>query len=82
VLINGGPITKSEILHNVRQKRPIIVIEGSGRLADEIARLWKEKPSAIPDPEITEILHGNIHVFPLTGSVIGLAALTKHLLDG
>ena len=82
VLINGGPITKSEILHNVRQKRPIIVIEGSGRLADEIARLWKEKPSTIHDPQLTEItLHGNIHVFPLTGTVIGLAQLTKRLLD-
>lgn len=83
VLINGGPITKCEILHNVRQKRPIIVIEGSGRLADEIARLWKEKPSTIPDSQLTEItLHGNIHVFPLTGPAKGLIQLTKRLLDG
>jgi hypothetical protein len=82
VLINGGPITKCEVLHNVRQKRPIIVIEGSGRLADEIARLWKEKPSSIPDPELAEItLHGNIHLFPLTDPSIGLIQLVKHLLD-
>src|SRR6266849_4081187 len=39
VLINGGAIAKSEILHNVRQRRPIIVIQGSGRLADEITRI-------------------------------------------
>jgi hypothetical protein len=83
VLINGGSITKSEVLHNVRQKRPIIVIEGSGRLADEIARLWKEKPFIIPDPELAEItLQGNIHTFPLAGPAIGLAQLTKRLLDG
>lgn len=82
VLINGGRITKSEILHNVRQKRPIIVIEGSGRLADEIARLWREKPSAIADPELAEItLYGNIHIFPLTGPAIGLIQLTKCLLN-
>ncbi len=82
VLINGGSSAKSEVVQNVRQRRPIIVIEGSGRLADEIARLWKEKPSAIPDPQLAEItLLGNIHIFPLTGPAIGLAQLTKHLLD-
>jgi hypothetical protein len=82
VLINGGSIAKSEVVLNVRQRRPIIVIEGSGRLADEIARLWKEKPSAIPDPQLAEItLLGNIHIFPLTGSAIGLVQLTKRLLD-
>jgi hypothetical protein len=82
VLINGGSITKTEMVHSVRQKRPIIVIEGSGRLADEIARLWKEKPSAIPDPQLAEITgQGNIHVFPLTGSAIGLLQLTRRLLE-
>ena len=83
VLINGGSIAKSEVLHNVSQKRPIIVMEGSGRLADEIARLWQEKPASIPDPQLSEIiLHGDIHVFPLTGSEKELEQLTKHLLDG
>jgi hypothetical protein len=83
VLMNGGSIAKSEVLHNVRQKRPIIVIEGSGRLADEIAKLWKEKPSVIPDAQLAEItLHESIHVFPLTGSVIELVQLTKRLLGG
>ena len=81
VLINGGSIAKSEVLHNVRQRRPIIVIEGSGRLADEIARLWQEKPSSFSDAQLSEIiLHGNIHLFPLTGSAMELAQLTKHLL--
>jgi len=82
VLINGGTITKSEVLHNVRQKRPIIVIEGSGRLADEIARLWKEKPSTIADPELAEVMrHGNIHVLPITAPAIQFVQLTKRLLD-
>ena len=82
VLINGGSIAKSEVLHNVRQRRPIIVIEGSGRLADEIARLWQEKPSSISDPQLSEIiLLGDIHLFPLTGSAMELAQLTQRLLD-
>lgn len=83
VLINGGSIAKNEVLHNVRQGRPIIVMEGSGRLADDIARLWREKPASIPDPQLAEIiLHGNIHVFPLNGSTMELVQLTKHLLNG
>ncbi len=83
ILINGGSIAKSEALHNVRQRRPIIVMEGSGRLADEIARLWQEKPSSIPDPQLAEIiLHGNIHVFPLAGSTMELVQLAKRLLNG
>src|SRR5947209_6648354 len=82
VLINGGSIAKSEVLHNVRQRRPIIVIEGSGRLADEIARLWQKKPTSISDPQLSEIiLLGDIHLFPLTGSAMELAQLTQRLLD-
>ena len=82
ILINGGSVAKSEVLHNVRQRRPIIVMEGSGRLADEIARLWQEKPSSIPDPQLAEIiLHGNIHVFPLAGSTMELVQLAKRLLN-
>ena len=81
VLVNGGSIAKSEVMNNVRQRRPIIVIEGSGRFADELARLWQEKPSFIPDPQLAEIvLQGNIYVFPITGSAIDLAQLTKRLL--
>jgi TRPM family ion channel len=81
VLINGGSITKNEVLHNVRQGRPIIVMEGSGRLADKIARLWQEKPSLIPDSQLSEIIQqGNIYVFPLTGSTKELVQLTEGLL--
>ncbi len=47
VLINGGANAKNEVLYNVRQRRPIIVIQGSGRLADEIARIRQEQPSSI-----------------------------------
>jgi TRPM family ion channel len=55
ILINGGAIAKNEVLYNVRQRRPIIVIEGSGRFADEIARILHEKSSFDSDPDLTEI---------------------------
>ena len=45
VLVSGGldGIAKGEALRSVRHGWPIIVVEGSGRLADEIVRLWKKK---------------------------------------
>ncbi len=83
VLINGGPIAEEEVLHNVRQGRPIIVIEGSGRLADDVARLWRGKPSSIPDAKMAEIItQGDLHLFPLTGSPTELVQLTLRLLGG
>lgn len=38
VLINGGSITLVDARENLRVHRPLIVIEGTGRLADEIAK--------------------------------------------
>jgi hypothetical protein len=82
ILINGGTITKNEVIYNVRQRRPIIIITGSGRLADEIARLRQEKPPSIPDPIVAEIvMHGNIHLFPLTSTAKELAQLMRQLLS-
>jgi SLOG in TRPM, prokaryote len=40
---NTQGIAKDEALASVRCGWPIIVIEGSGRLADEIAHLWRKK---------------------------------------
>lgn len=82
VLVNGGSIAKNEILYNVRQRRPIIVIEGSGRLADDVAKLWREKPSSIPDDAFAEItMRGDVHLFPITGSATELAQLILRLLN-
>lgn len=82
VLVNGGGIARNEVLYNVRQRRPIIVIEGSGRLADDIARLWREK-SAFPsdDAALAEIVKdGDLHLFPLTGTPEQLQQLLFDLL--
>ncbi|GAC1466087.1 MAG: hypothetical protein PVS3B3_17190 [Ktedonobacteraceae bacterium] len=59
----------------------MIVLQGSGRAADDIARLWQEKPSAIADARLAEIIqHGDIHLFPATGSATELVQLTQQLL--
>jgi hypothetical protein len=67
ILVNGGAIAKDELLQSVRQNWPVIVIEGSGRLADEVATL-KKQPSQIEDPMLAEIVEeGDLRIFPITG---------------
>jgi hypothetical protein len=69
VLVNGGAIAKDELLQSVRRNWPVIVIEGSGRLADEVAAL-KKQPSQIEDPVLAEIVEeGDLRIFPITGAL-------------
>ena len=69
ILVNGGAIAKDELLQSVRRNWPVIVIEGSGRLADDVAAL-KKQPSQIEDPAIAEIVEeGDLRIFPITGAL-------------
>jgi hypothetical protein len=69
ILVNGGAIAKDELLQSVRQNWPVIVIEGSGRLADDVAVL-KKQPSQIEDPLLAEIVEeGDLRIFPITGAL-------------
>ena len=87
ILVNGGSITKNEVLYNVRQRRPIVVVEGSGRLADKIAKAWRKRAGGAAqgtpptDAQLAEIIaHGDLHLFPLTGSLQQLEQLLDRLL--
>ena len=81
ILVNGGPIAKEEVLESVRHNWPIVVIEGTGRLADEIARLTRTKGAPIEDPVVAEIIaHGDIRLFPLKDPVDNLERLLSQLL--
>ncbi len=69
VLVNGGELSKQELLRAVRQGWPVVVVQGSGRLADEIATLVRKRPRSIADPVLAEIVaEGNLCLFPLDGS--------------
>lgn len=81
LLINGGGIAKREVLYCVRQRRPIVVLEGSGRVADEVANALRSKSSSLSDSAIAEIVaDGDLHLFPVTGSVVALEQLMERLL--
>ena len=84
VLVNGGEISRLEILQNVRLGIPIIVIEGSGRLADEIATLYRTYQDAkdsdshpfIEDPALAEIItEGKINLFSIESEATELKRL-------
>jgi len=70
ILINGGSVAKKQVLQVVQRGWPVIVIQGSGHLADEIAALWQSRPDFIPDPALAEIIsEGKLYFLPLSGSI-------------
>ena len=76
VLAGGGPISKDEALRSVRYNLPLIVVEGSGGLADEIAAAWKQRETLPDDPVMAEIIaDGEIHLHLLSNSVKGIERL-------
>jgi TRPM family ion channel len=82
VLANGGTIAKGEVLRSVRQGWPIIVVEGSGGLANEIAELYGNRRPFPDDPVLAEIVtDGNIHLIPLSGSIGEIERLIAHQFE-
>jgi hypothetical protein len=82
VLANGGTITKDEVLRSVRQGWPIIVVEGSGGLANKIAELYGNGHPFADDPVLTEIVtNGDIHLIPLSGSIGEIERLIAHQFE-
>jgi len=80
LLANGGSVARREMLYNVRQGREIIVIRGSGRLADIIAAVVTGEMEP-PDGEIATIVRdGRIILFNITDGPEALAALIRQRL--
>jgi hypothetical protein len=66
LLVNGNERSCLEALRAIRMNIPVVILDGSGGLADEISRLYREKPDFIADPRIAEIVEdGDLHIFPL-----------------
>jgi hypothetical protein len=73
ILINGGALAKEEVRQSVRQKWPVLVVEKTGRLADEVAKAWKKRGKGeIRDASLNEIVEdGNIQFFNLNDRADG-----------
>jgi TRPM family ion channel len=89
VVVNGGAITLDEVRRNLVQRRPILVVAGSGRAADAIvARVRGITP---PEPAARQFLdavddlgldaHRDlVHVVDLRAGAAGLAERLSQLL--
>lgn len=72
IVAGGSSTVVHELLQIIKQRWPILVIEGSGGLADQIASYASKtrQPSNLPaDSTLQEIVNeGNIVIFPKTNS--------------
>lgn len=83
LLAGGGEVSKNECLQAVRQRLSLMVLEGSGGAADEIAAAWKAKPSLPDDPLMAEIVDdGRIELYNLNNSVRGAERVLMRALGG
>ena len=54
LVVNGGAITLDDALASLRARRPVIVLAGSGRAADEIAGARTGQPAGDPAQEVAD----------------------------
>jgi hypothetical protein len=80
VLVNGGQLARHEILQSLRRGWVIVVIEGTGRLADEIAIAVREKTEP-PNEKIAAIVrYDRIAFFDIGEGPEALATLIRQKL--
>jgi hypothetical protein len=82
LLVNGGEIALKDIEWNVRQGREIVVVAGSGRLADEIAEAMHQPERKARDHIAAVVREGHLTLFDLSASPAELVKLLKHRLKG
>lgn len=80
VLINGGEIALREVLTNVQQGREIVIVRGSGRLADQIAAA-RSGEAAPPDDELAAVVRdGHLTVVDIAEGPSRLVRLIRQNL--
>ena len=75
VLANGGNLAQKEVAENVKVEREVIVLVGSGRLADQIAEEIKN-PDSSQDQDVKNlVIQGRFTLFDINQSPDKLASL-------
>jgi hypothetical protein len=82
ILANGGSVAQDELLFNVRQRREVIVIRGSGRLADVVAATIAGETGLFDSAVASIVREGRITLFDITDTPDALAALIRQRLFG
>jgi hypothetical protein len=80
MLINGGRVALEEIEKNIEQKREVVVIVGSGRLADELAGAVFNPGSHVRERVAAIVRDGSLTLFNLEAPPDKLAQILKDRL--
>jgi len=84
LLVGGGAVAHTELLAAVRLGLPIVVLAGTGGLADELAAAWPTRSvaSSSASPILTEVMtNGHVQFYALEASAEGLKAVLLHHLS-
>jgi hypothetical protein len=84
LLVGGGAVAHTELLAAVRLGLPIVVLAGTGGLADELAAAWPTRSVVGPlaGSTLTEIMaNGHVQFYSLEASAEGLKAVLLHYLS-
>jgi len=80
ILVNGGTIAADEALQSVRNGWPLLVIEGSGRFADELSAAIRDGQST-KSTEVTEIARsGRVVLFHVDNAASNLKIQLRRML--
>jgi SLOG in TRPM, prokaryote len=80
MLINGGQIAENEALRGVRNGWPLLVVEGSGRFADELSAAIRNA-TLDTSATINEITRsGRVKLFSIDKPALGLKSLLQQIL--
>jgi len=82
ILVNGGEIAKKEALQSARNGWPLLVIEGSGRFADELSAAIRDRQAA-KSTEVSEIVRsGGVALFNVDDPAEKLREELRRMLCG
>ena len=82
LLAGGGGIARNEMVQATRQGLPVVVISGTGGLADELAAHWPTRQTPPEEPRLAEILATrNLQFFPIAGAAADLSQALRQLLE-
>jgi SLOG in TRPM, prokaryote/SMODS and SLOG-associating 2TM effector domain 1/Protein of unknown function (DUF4231) len=87
VLFGGGNTEKEGIVRGARREWPVLLIEGSGGIADEILKAMEpaadgKPPAPAADPDLREIIEtADIYKFSISGNVDDLNRILLARID-
>jgi hypothetical protein len=82
VIANGGEVTRGEVLANLEQRREVVVLAGSGRYADRLAKAARGEGNAVDEATRAVIRGGRVTVIQLTNGPTVLTNLIRSRLGG